>query len=389
MENTYLSLIIPVYNAERYLRKCMDSVIAQTFKGMEIICIDDGSTDNSSGILDEYARKDFRIRIIRKPNGGLVSVRKLGALEANGKYIGFVDSDDWVDSAMYERLCTVARSCDADMVSSNYWQEGEYSNISHDAVKPGVYDEESIVYLRDHMILDLQKHDKGMSGSLCTKIFRTDIFKRIIMEIPNEIRVSEDKITSLTFLLECCKVVILDEAYYHYRISQDSMFHAYDPDYLLNYHLVYSYFRTLYKHKNFTDIMKTQAELYIVQFLIKGINTQMGFSFRNLMWIDPSWIENQDLGERIAVYGKGELGRTYEMHICNKKGKRFAGNLDLENTCGFPDFDSIIIAIKNKEAAMQAKDDLIKANIPEERIFWFEQEEVFWRYADAMGLSRK
>ena len=237
-----VSIIIPVYNTEKYLRQCLDSVLAQSFTDMEIICIDDGSTDGSAEILDEYAKKDFRIRLIYQPNGGLVSVRKLGVSEAKGKYIGFVDSDDWIDSKMYERLYTEASEKDADMVSSNYWHEGAYSSISRDAVKPGLYDESRIAELREHAILDLEKHDKGLSGSLCTKIFRTEIFREIMPKIPNGIKVSEDKVTSLTFLLECKKAVILDEAYYHYRINQNSMFHADDPDYLLNYHKVYSYF---------------------------------------------------------------------------------------------------------------------------------------------------
>ncbi len=387
MNTPFLTLVIPVYNAEKYLRQCLDSVINQVFKDIEIICIDDGSTDWSSKILDEYARKDFRIRMIRKPNGGLVSVRKLGALEAKGKYIGFVDSDDWIDSEMYERLCAVAYENDADMVSSNYWQEGLYSNISRDAVDARIYDEECISELRDHAILDLEKHDKGLSGSLCTKIFRTEIFKRIMPMIPNEISVSEDKVTSLTFLLECSKVVILDEAYYHYRINHDSMFHADNLEYLLNYHLVYSYFRSLYNHKNFTQSMRTQAELYIVQFLIKGINTQMGFSFRNLLWIDPSWIDDPNLGERLAVYGKGDLGKTYEIHISNKTGKVFAGYINLDNQIDNLKFDSIVIAIKNKDIAEKTKHALVKAGVPEEKIFWFNQEEIFWKYADAMGLG--
>ena len=107
----------------------------------------------------------------------------------------------------------------------------------------------------------------------------------------------------------------MDEAYYHYRINHESMVHAYDPEYLLNYHHVYSYLRSLYSHKNFTESMRTQAELYIVQFLIKGINIQMGFSFRNLMWIDPAWLDHEALGRGIAVYGEGDLGRTYEKQI--------------------------------------------------------------------------
>lgn len=389
MSDPKLTVIIPVYNTEKYLKQCLDSVLAQSFQDMEIICIDDGSTDGSSSILTEYAGRDFRVRLIHKENGGLVSVRKLGVAEAKGKYIGFVDSDDWIDPTMYESLYQEANKYGADMVSSNYWQEGAYSNISRDAVTPGIYDDEGMVYLRDHAILDLKNHDKGLSGSLCTKIFRTSLLRKVIPQIPDEVTVSEDKLTTITFLLECKKVIVLDEAYYHYRINQNSMFHAEDTDYLLNYHRVYKYFRELYNNKNFTDNMRRQSELYVVQFLIKGINTQLGFSFRNLMWIDPEWLSTAGLGRRIALYKEGDLGRTYEKHILNSKDKVFCGYIDTNNEYDLDDFDSVVIAVKNEEIAGQAKKDLMNIGIPEDHIFFFKQEEIIWKYVDAMGLDRE
>lgn len=387
MDTPFLTVIIPVYNTDKYLRQCLESIVKQFFSDMEIICIDDGSTDDSSRILDEYAGADQRIRVIHKQNSGLVSVRKLGVAEAKGKYIGFLDSDDWIDPEMYQCLCSAAKENDADLVSSSYWQEGAYSNISRDAVEAGMYDENRIADLRDHMILDLKKHDKGLSGSLCTKIFRASLMKKIMPEIPDSIRVSEDKVTSLTFLLECSRAVILDEAHYHYRINQDSMFHADDPDYLLNCHLVYSCFRNMYGHRNFTENMRKQAELYMVQFLIKGINTQMGFSFRNLMWIDPGWIRTPGLGDRIAIYGNGELGKTYEKHISVNEDKKFCGYVNEKDThC---DADSIVIAIKDHDTAMAVRERLVNSGFDPNDIFWFRQEEVFWKYAEAMGLCEE
>ena len=387
MSAPFLTVIIPVYNTEKYLVQCLESVLAQTFTDVEFLCIDDGSTDGSPQILDKYLPKDARLKVIHKVNGGLVSVRKLGVEKAAGKYIGFVDSDDWIDPEMYERLCDAAMKNDADLVSSNYRQEGAYSSVSQDAVEAGVYGGSKIANLRDRMILDLNKHDKGLSGSLCTKIFRASFMKNIMPSIPNEIRVSEDKVTSLTFLLECSTAVILDDAYYHYRINHESMFHADDPDYLLNYHYVYNYFRKLYSHKNFTEHMRTQAELYIVQFLIKGINTQMGFSFRNLMWIDPDWIKAPDLGKRIALYGGGDLGKTYEKHIAESDDKSFCGYVEGDS---IPDnYDSIVITIKNQDTSEEVRKKLINLGVNPKDIFWFKQEEIFWKYADAMGLNRE
>ena len=99
-----ISVIIPVYNTERHLRRCLDSVLAQTLREIEVICVDDGSTDSSPVILRHYAEKDRRIHLIRKENGGVVSAREAGLKAAVGEYTGFVDSDDWIEPWMYEKL---------------------------------------------------------------------------------------------------------------------------------------------------------------------------------------------------------------------------------------------------------------------------------------------
>lgn len=395
-----VSVIVPIYNTAKYLKRCICSIVEQELKDIEIICVNDGSTDNSLEILQELASKDSRIKIINQCNGGSVSARKSGVVIAKGEYIGFVDSDDWVEQHMYKKLYNAAVKNDADVVSSSYWQEGAYSNISRDAVEVGVYDESRMDYLRSHVILYMEKHDKGLSGSLCTKVFRTDLLKRIITKIPDKIRISEDKITVLTFLLYSNKAVILDEAFYHYRINPTSMFHAEDSEYLLNYHLVYKYFKSLYSHKNFTEDMRIQAELYIVQFLIKGINTQMGFSFRNLMWIDPAWLEESSLGTRIALCGRGDLGHTYERQIRSNQDKKFVGYIDVDTNAQNltmkyefdavkENFDSIVITTKNEEIANKIKGILLRNDIPTNKIFWFKQEEIFWKYAQAMGLIKR
>ena len=110
-----ISVIIPVYNVEKYLKRCLDSVINQTFRDLEIICVNDGSTDGSSEILEEYKSKDERIIIINKVNGGLSSARNAGMKVARGEYIGFVDSDDWIDLDFFEKLYTAAKKHDADV----------------------------------------------------------------------------------------------------------------------------------------------------------------------------------------------------------------------------------------------------------------------------------
>ena len=155
-EEVKVSVVIPVYNTETYLKKCLNSVRNQTLREIEMICVDDGSTDGSLRILEEYARADSRIKVIHKENGGLVSARKAGVALAVGQYTGYVDSDDWIDSGMYEYLYRTALQNQADMVSSGYFFEGNYITEHFDGVQEGLYDEHGIAFLRENAIYNMK-----------------------------------------------------------------------------------------------------------------------------------------------------------------------------------------------------------------------------------------
>ena len=125
-----ISVIIPVYNVEKYLRSCLDSLLNQTFKDLEFICIDDGSTDNSAHILYEYAQKDPRFTIMQQKNQGQGVARNNGIQVAKGKYIAFVDPDDWVESNMFEILVKKIRESNAEIIQFNYKEHNEYTKNS-------------------------------------------------------------------------------------------------------------------------------------------------------------------------------------------------------------------------------------------------------------------
>ncbi len=123
MEKPKISIIVPVYNMEMYLRECLDSIKAQTFSDWECILVDDGSSDSSPAICDEYANRDNRFMVIHKENGGLSSARNVGLKVAKGFYIGFVDSDDWIEPQMYEKLYNIISEYDADIAQVGYIAE--------------------------------------------------------------------------------------------------------------------------------------------------------------------------------------------------------------------------------------------------------------------------
>lgn len=395
-----VSVIVPVYQGEPFLRKCLDSILAQTLTDIEVICVDDGSTDNSLAILNEYACRDARVKCLPIQHGGLVAARKAGVSVASADYVGFVDCDDWIEPCMYERLYEEAKRHDAAFVSSGYIQEGNYISASYDSIPPGIYREKEMDALRCRMILDPAVCGQGIRGSLCTKLFRSSILREVLPKIPDSLTVAEDKMTTISFLLRTKAAVILREAYYHYILRASSMTHEGNTNYLLRVNAVYQFLQTLYKDDAFTSAMRTQAELYITQLLLHGINTRLGFSARNLLWIDPYWLKEIPSGKRVALYGGGELGHKYLAQLQTYGRHSFTGCVDfdcerladkqmeirLPSELPETSYDFLVITIKDPDKMEEIKERLLALGIPKGKILWFEEREIYWRFAKAEGL---
>lgn len=394
-----VSVVIPVYNTEEYLGQCLESVMRQTLEDIEIICIDDGSTDSSLAIMQGCAERDPRIRIIRKENGGLVSARKVGVAAAKGEYIGYVDSDDWIEPDMYEELYRFAVRDQADMVCSGYFFEGNYITTHFDNVPEGVYDLERMEGLRENAIYNIEERDVGIRSALWCKLFLAEKFRGIQLGIPEGISISEDKVCILSYLLYCSRVSVRREAFYHYRIRQGSMINAPDPGYLVKVNEVYQYLMGLYEHPLFTKGMRLQAELYITEMLYKGINSRLGFENRDLFWVDPYWLNGIPHGSKVALYGAGGLGHAYKRQLGSRGDLTYAGCTDFgwEKFKGGPmevippedlpqtGYDVLVITIKNPGKAQEVRRQLEGIGIPGHKILWFEQKEIYWKYAEVNG----
>lgn len=395
-----VSIIVPVYNTEPYLRRCLESIRNQTLQDIEIICVDDGSTDKSPEILDAYAQEDSRIRVLHKANEGLVAARKTGIQAATGMYAGYVDSDDWIDSDMYECLYQTASGTNADLVTCGYFLEGNYTTIHLDNVEEGFYPKERMPYLRDHTIYKLERKETGIRGGLWCKLFKTELLKKVQGSIPDSISIAEDKVCLLTYILECTSVYVRKKPLYHWCIRQNSMSHESRNSYLLKVQSVYDYLTILYEHPNFSELMRCQAEIYLVELLFLGINKRMGFQNKNMLWIDPYWMEQLPENAKIILYGAGELGEKYRKQMRTREDLKYLFCVD-ENykelsRKEFPvesprkmddcDFDYIVITVKNREKAMKIREELLGRKIKEEKIIWCRQPEGYWKYIDAENL---
>ena len=204
-----VSVIIPVYNTEKYLEKCLDSVCNQTLSDIEIICINDASTDNSLEVLKQYAATDNRIKVISfEENKGAATARNTGIEIATGEYIGFVDSDDYIDIDFYEKLYDKAKESNADIVKSNL------KNLGWNTSSTSVY-----------YNLDDVKKTKLKFNHVPTAIFRRNFLLQNKILFPENLECAEDSVFEILVASACNKIEIVDDVWYYYVFRQNSLNH--------------------------------------------------------------------------------------------------------------------------------------------------------------------
>lgn len=215
--NMSVSIIIPIYNAEIYLPYCLDTIRNQTYKDLEVILVNDGSTDDSGKICDEYSKKDNKFIVIHKKNGGVSSARNAGLKIAKGRYIGFVDPDDWMEPNIVENLYKLITNNDADMSCCGYYKEdieGKIINKTSGADPMRINNKE---------VLNNILNPNGYYSFVWNKLFSSNIIKKNRIYFDEDIQFGED-------LLFCCEylthsnIIIYDSTpYYHYIIHNDNI----------------------------------------------------------------------------------------------------------------------------------------------------------------------
>lgn len=208
-----ISIIVPVYKVELYLRQCIDSIITQTYKNLEIILVDDGSPDDCGAICNEYAEHDNRIIVIHKENGGLSDARNAGLDIAKGNYIGFVDSDDWIEPDMYESLYNNLVDNDADIACCGYYESYVNENIFH------VLFEETILLSKEQAMKESFFY-KRVSVCAWDKLYKKDIFMNIRYPFG---KIHEDEFVILDIFSQADKVIVSTVPKYYYRQRNGSI----------------------------------------------------------------------------------------------------------------------------------------------------------------------
>lgn len=203
-----ISVIVPVYNAEKYLHRCIDSILAQTFTDFELLLIDDGSKDHSGSICDEYAKKDSRVRVFHKENGGVSSARNVGLDNAEGVWITFCDSDDWVDCHWLETYNDMLKT-KAELYSQGYYFSTPENRNDFQQVGINNYDKTDSCLLR--------MCEQPIIGFLWHKLFKTCIIKNSRIRFNEEFAVREDYDFILKYCLQSNRILCISDSHYKYE----------------------------------------------------------------------------------------------------------------------------------------------------------------------------
>lgn len=230
MDNPLISVIVPVYKVEAFLDQCVYSILGQSYKNLEVILVDDGSPDNCPQLCDEYALKDNRVRVIHKRNGGLASARNAGLDVATGQFVSFIDSDDWIDSKLYEKVMSVRGATSAEIIMFDIVQfDGEaFLNRFN-------YTKETGIVVSGEEVTKQILLDK-IGSEVVKAVYSVNCWASI--RFPNG-RLYEDIPTTYHVYEKASKVAFVNEALYMYRVNHDSI--SYTPNPIKPYHFYLGY----------------------------------------------------------------------------------------------------------------------------------------------------
>lgn len=283
-----LSIVVPIYNTEKYLVECIESITKQLKSDVQIVLIDDGSTDGSGEICDYYYHKyPNQIKAIHKPNAGLVAARKTGIEGSDGEYIGFVDSDDWVSDKYIETILNVLDKFHVDLITFDYIniKDGDCSQYCQ-PFKAGYYNAKNIQDdIMPYALFDNRRYfyHYGIAPAIWCKVMKRNILKKIQEKIPEQITIGEDAAIIFPYLGECSGLYHCGECLYYYRYVATSMVRTFKPNYFEKIEIENEYLLS-----ECNRILKDQIEVHYLSMLIKGLkaNSKSGKSIVDAYYIN-------------------------------------------------------------------------------------------------------
>lgn len=380
-----ISIIVPVYRVEKYLFQCIDSIINQSYKCLEIILVDDGSDDSSGNICDEFARIDNRIKVLHKQNGGSNEARKVGFMHSSGEYIGYVDGDDWIEPEMYETLLRDALMNDVAIVESGVidtWEDYDKERIPY--FKEGIYkgkrfDEiilPSFLYTGDFF-------SSGITPYLCSKLFKRSIVEKYQLNSDSLQDLVDDVFITFPAIVEARSIYIEKGCYYHYRVNNSSLRHTETRGSISQLLSIEDCFRKKMLYMIPFEWMEYQIRLYTMYIIL----CKMPFVFDDAEeCLFP--FGGVSKTEKIILYGAGSVGLHIKAYL-KKKGinvvkwvdARFRELNSIEDISNPEDiksvsYDVILISVMRSSAAINIRKRLLSMGVDEKKIRWIKQDYI-------------
>lgn len=383
LSNNKISVIVPVYNIEAYISQCIESIIGQTYLNLQIILVDDGSTDFSGKICDEYARQDDRIQVIHQKNKGLVSSRKAGLKMATGNFIGFVDGDDYVEPGFFETLLNFLLMDQVDFVHTGYIYEKNDISIRRYQFETGIYDlnNKTVAGIINEYVLG-SGEERHITFSIWSKLYKSDLIKKCYDKIPPYLSMGEDLICLCLCLLEGKKVSFHKQALYHYNLRCDSLVNSTDATIILKMGKLYNCLLDIFDKYNIT----MQVEANLEAFIINTTFTSLVRSGKFCDFINVYIFSNVDLirNKKIIIYGAGIVGQGYYAQLSKYTSCTITGwidadyqnmHFDFADVIGIEEiqnlqYDFILIAVKNKDTADKIRTQIQEMGISDQKIVW-------------------
>lgn len=370
-----ISVIIPIYNVEKYLDQCIQSIISQTYSELEIILVNDGSTDHSLQICREYEKKDARIKLIDKENNGLVSARKAGLQIASGEYASYVDGDDWVEPDFYEQMLDNMIENKTDLVESAHFVDaGTTRKIKPCKLNVGCYESQQII---PSMLCDLDFEECRLSPYVWSKLFYREILCLVQNQVDDRIILGEDVAVTYPYVLKCKRISVTDYAGYHYVQRNDSVSHTRQKGEDKGCKRLIENLQQCFGDSRYADCMRKQLNQYAKLMLL--IQSMDLFDCGHDTILNPFGGGSKE--ERYMIYGAGNLGQSVYNYL-RKKGRHKVVawvDKDAQSYCELgldvrlPEkqlffkkkYDRIIVAVFNQKTVRGIKDFLLDMGLRE------------------------
>lgn len=373
-----LSIVVPIYNADKYLRQCLDSIITQSYKDYELILVDDGSEDESVNICNEYCSKYNNIKLINGMHMGAFYARKAGIEEAKGEYITFIDSDDFIDKDAYV-IAEYEMDKDIDVVAFDIYRYHSEDEIKYDKC---IFDEH--VYYKEQiktiifplMIWNETNNQFGIDPSLCNKVCKTTLIKQVYENTENiDFQYGEDTLVAYQVLEKANSISIHHYAYYYHRQRTNGEIAGYisDAKFLDKLYNLYNILSDKMKH---IPIFQRQIDLFYVD--------SVGLVKRQYGIIDPPRDEMFPFDKvpqhkRIVIYGGGAVGNLYvhqlkQLNYCtialwvDKNYYKLGNELSSPELIPQTIYDYVVVAVSSRKIRKQIYQYLLEIGVPDEKI---------------------